>query len=143
MMKNLTLIAIIAAFLLVKNAVAQNDTFSINHEDERVSITSNQIDCVNQQNGTAKTYLALSLTNNSDQEISVSFKKNMWYDGNCISCESASDEYNVSRKMLPNETLVGSCDDNQDLNIFMRMMELEGVRQLTHAELENINSVEL
>lgn len=142
-MKNLTLIAIIATFLLVKNTAAQNDALSINHQNERVSITSNQIDCVDQQNGTAKAYLALSLTNNSDQQISVSFKKNMWYDGSCISCESTSDEYNVSRKVLPNETLVGSCDDNQDLNIFMRMMELEGVRQLTHAELDNITSVEL
>ncbi len=122
----------------VMECSAQDSLNGVLFSNEAAAIKSTTIDCVNKANGTAKQYLALEVQNNSDSPISVSFKKELWYDGNCISCNSNGQEFSVVKELEPNQTLVADCESDKSLKIFVKMLEIKGVRQLTHFELKDI-----
>jgi hypothetical protein len=107
--------------------------------NEDVSISTEYLDCVSTQNGTAKQYLNITVQNKKNYPIRVSFKKELWYNGTCINCESNSNEYLTSVEVLPGESISSSCESNKQLKIFFKMLELKNVRQLSHFELKDIN----
>lgn len=138
-MKNLFVLLVLA--FAATTGRAQSNAPAVSYDDEKMNISSTETDCIDTINGTAKRYLSLSITNKTDNELSVSFKKNMWYAGNCISCDSDSEEYTAKIQLQPAESVQGTCDDNPNLMVFSRMLELKGVRQLTHVELDDITSI--
>lgn len=95
--------------------------------------------CESLENGTSKEYLILSVENENVQAIELSFKKEIWYDGNCLSCNSESTEYVFTGQLAPLETSKGGCDINNGLRIFSKMNDLKNVRKLTHYELTQIS----
>ena len=128
------LIVLSTSFGLAQSSFEDETIF----ENELASISTQRVECISQRNGTAKVYLLIKATNRSESSISVSFKKNLWFDGKCISCTSQSDEYKVNLELQPNESISGSCDESNGLRIFVEMMDLKDVRKLSHYELENI-----
>lgn len=138
-MKNLPLITLFVLFFVPLNVTAQETVdVEIIYEDELTTISVRPHDCISEKNGTAKTYLLLELSNRSDAEISISFKKNLWYDGECVSCNSSSDEFTITEQLSSGQSISGGCDSNNQLRIFVKMIELKGVRQLSKYELEDI-----
>lgn len=121
---------------LGQNSAGANS--KVEHESDGITISSTWQDCVDEKNGIAKQYIMFSIENRSAQSVIVSFKKNMWYDGTCISCDSESLEYVVSARIDANGKLEDSCTENNGLRIFSKMLNLKDVRQLTHYELSNI-----
>lgn len=107
-------------------------------ENEDITVTSSILDCVNDANGTAKQYHAVAVINRSDNRYRVSFDLEKWYDGQCATCESHTDENRVQLTLDANSALVGTCIDHSSLLVFKKMLRLEDVRQLTHFELKNI-----
>ena len=107
-------------------------------DSELASISTEYVECVDEANGTAKAYLLINAVNKSNTVIDISFKKKLWFDGECISCESESDEHLVSFELEPDGIKTGSCLTNSGMRIFVRMLNLSNVRQLTHFEFDNI-----
>lgn len=108
------------------------------YSKEGVSIEVRSTDCHNIRNGTHKQYLLLSVSNSRKTDVSVSFKKNLWYDGKCSSCNSESDKYSIIITVPANGQLVGDCELNNGLRIFSKMLDLDKVAKLTNYELVDI-----
>ena len=111
----------------------------VQFKDEKARISTQFLDCVDRANGTAKQYLCIEVENKLEESIVVTFKREMWFDGKCLNCDSDSPEYISSLTLEANETIRGACGESRDLLIFSKMLELKGVGQLSHFELKNIN----
>ncbi len=134
-------LSVLIYLLLQFNVVecsAQDNLNGVLFSNEVATIKSASINCTNKAKGTAKQYLGLEIQNNSDSPITVSFKKELWYDGECVSCNSNGDEFSVIKELEPSQTLLADCELDKSLKIFVKMLELKGVRQLTHFELKDI-----
>ena len=108
-----------------------------------VCIHQQLTDCIDNKNGTAKQYLFLQVINTTENAQRVSFKKELWYAGKCLTCDSDSDEYTISIDLDPGQSVSSNCENHNSLSAFVRMLNLKNVRQLTHFELKNIQVTEL
>ena len=120
-----------------------NPSEQVLFESDLASIYTKYVECVDEANGISKAYLLIHAQNKSNSPIFVSFKKEIWFDGNCVSCDSESDEYRINIPLASGETKTGSCETSDGMRIFVRMLNLENVRQLSHFELENIEVTKL
>ena len=107
-------------------------------EQNGVIIHAELENCDNIANGTFKQYIILTIENQNAVAKQVSYKKDVWYNGVCSSCDSESQEYVVKFTIDPNDTLKGDCEENNGLRIFSQMLNLPKVRKLTHYELSNL-----
>ncbi|MBI2271819.1 MAG: hypothetical protein HYU69_15870 [Bacteroidetes bacterium] len=106
---------------------------------EGIEINLKKVDCIDKAKGIEKQILVIELINTNSYPVNISFNKELWYDNNCQTCNSNSDEYTVSLPILENSTVVGDCiAGDKSLSIFVKMLNLENVRQLTKYELKNI-----
>jgi len=130
--------------LLSLSGFGQNSQIEgVQFSDESVTISTELIDCISNKNGTAKQYLSIKIENKLQTEVQVKFKKNLWYDGICTNCESESDEHLVNLKVAAASTAFGNCSSGKPAMIFVKMLNLENVRQLTHFELKDIEVIKL
>lgn len=129
--------------IIYTHSTAQSSGSEIQFENNQVSISTETLDCIDASKGTAKQCLSLIVSNKLDQPISVSFKREMWYGSKCLNCNSDSKEYISQIELGANETKTGDCSSSKQLLIFSKMLELKGVRELTHFEIKNINIQEL
>ena len=116
----------------------ESEITGIQFENEEISISTDFLDCVSNSNGTAKQYLNISVENNLNSPVEVSFHKELWYGGACVNCGNLTDEYLVELKLEAGETVSSDCESSKHLKIFFKMLELKNVRQLSHYELKNI-----
>lgn len=103
-----------------------------------ISITTSVQACDDVKNGISKEYIFLSVSNENDYDVHLSFKKNLWFNGKCKSCDSNSQEHTVSITIEANGKTQGSCNESNGLRIFSQMLNLEKVSKLTHYELVDI-----
>jgi uncharacterized protein YcfL len=140
----LTVLALLLCFGSVGFAQSSNEGFNQTiFDSELASISTEYVECIDEANGTAKAYLLINAVNKSNSVIDISFKKNLWFDGECVNCESESNEHILSFELEPSETKTGGCETNSGMRIFVRMLNLTDVRQLTHFELETIEVTKL
>lgn len=124
-----------------QSAVIENTNDLISKDG--ITIASAMQNCENVKNGISKEYVLLSISNQNNYPVHVSFKKNLWFDGKCKSCSSTSDEHIVSLTIEANKQAEGSCDENNGLRLFSRMLNLDKVRKLTNYELIDITVNEI
>lgn len=118
-----------------QNELQKNIYFS----DEKVTISLFPYDCINTKKGTAIQYFFIEIENKTSEEVSVSFKKELWFNDKCQTCNSNSNEYVVEQIISPHEKIVGDCNSEEnDLKIFSKMLNLDKVRKLTKYELKDI-----
>ncbi len=121
------------------DAIGQNLQPSILYSSNSVTIRAEQVRCESVENGTSKEYIILNIENQNYHAVELSFKKEMWYDGKCLSCDSESSEYVFTGRIEPSGTNKGECDMNNGLRIFSKMHDLKNARKLTHYELKQIS----
>jgi hypothetical protein len=104
-----------------------------------VEINIRVTDCIKPEKGTEIQYLFIEIVNNNNYDIKVSFDKEMWYNDKCQSCNSNTKEYHSSISIKANQSVSANCEDNnKELSIFSKMLNLSKVRKLTKYELKNI-----
>jgi hypothetical protein len=75
--------------------------------------------------------------NLTDSKLTVSYDKQMWYDGKCIGCDR-SPEQQFSISLEPRQTVAGTCEDkNKALHIVDKMLNVKSTA-LTKFELADI-----
>ncbi|MCF8464351.1 MAG: hypothetical protein K9G41_05905 [Flavobacteriales bacterium] len=129
------------ALLLPSTTIAQNLVSKIQPNaitQNGILISSRLESCESVKNGTSKEYFLLSFSNENSYRVRVTFKRNLWYNGKCNSCDSQSPEHTISLELEPYEKAEGSCAESSGLRIFSRMLNLEKVSKLTYFELTNI-----
>lgn len=121
--------------ILSQNTITDSEYYS----DKDISISLRPQNCIDKKRGTAKQYYFIEIVNKSNKELNVSFKKELWFDGVCQTCNINSEEYYSSIILSANETVSGSCENmDKKLRIFSKMLNLDKVRKLTKYELKNI-----
>lgn len=137
MMKQIILFLFITIKLVV---FAQTQPNKYNYTlIDGVEINVIEEDCIDEKYGIEKRNLIIELNNLNNYPVTISFKKEIWYDDKCQSCQLNSDEYLVNQMLLKKTTIIGGCkSDNKSLNIFVKMLNLDNVRQLTKYELKDI-----
>ena len=143
-MKPFFTILLILNFGIIYTVLGQNELInSVTFSNELVDISSNIEDCVNPEKGTAKQYLNLRVSNKTTERLLVTFKKDLWYDGSCISCDSNSDEFVTRIELESSQSISGNCESDKQLRVFVKMLQLSGVRQLSHIEISNLSILKL
>lgn len=130
---------IVYLFLLISSAsFSQSQSEKLNiYNNEGVEINVSKLDCISKSIGIEKQLFVIELINQNDYPLIISFKKELWYDNNCSNCNSESPEHIVNQKIEANSIVIGDCD-NKTLTIFVKMLNLKDVRQLTNYEFKDI-----
>lgn len=132
------LLIILMLKTLVGYAQTKNEKNQL-YSTDGVEINVIKTDCFDKANGIEKQLFVIELINTNTYPVNVSFKKEIWYDNKCQTCNVNSDEYTVKQIITSNSMVVGGCkSENKSLNIFVKMLNLENVRQLTNYELKQI-----
>ena len=141
-MYRITLILGIIILITTFQSTAQiSENWQLFKETPELKIESQKAVCTRPDEGTNIEYLYLKLTNKTSQTLQVKFKKEMWFDNECLSCSSESDEYNVIFNLKPNQRIFPICKDAGDFNVlrvFSSMPDGFTKRTLTKFNISNL-----
>lgn len=106
-------------------------------QNDQVKIETNTQTCSNAQAGTSNNYILLRISNKTNQEVEVSFFKELWYNDVCSNC-NGGDEAKTSIVLKANETVEGSCTSGlKELKIFHSMPN-GSKRTLNKFDIKNV-----
>lgn len=92
--------------------------------------------CINKQQGIEKQIIVMELLNTNSFPVNFYIEKNLWFDNKCSNCNTKESQINYT--IESNSSIEGGCETkNKSLNIFVKMLNLDNVRQLTKYELKN------
>lgn len=82
-------------------------------------------DCSDEKNGIFKENVLLRFTNENEEAISAEWKHELWYDGNCRTCEEGDGEYQHQLELEAGEVREGDCSQGtpQKLKVFARYLK--------------------
>lgn len=124
-------------FTLITSGVSAQNNWQPVSEKQNVTIQSKKADCNDVANGIYKELILLKIENKNSFPVNISFRKELWYNGNCINCNTNSNEHIISVSLKPNEILEGNCKSSKQLQIFSKMLNLKK-SELTRFELKDI-----
>jgi len=90
-------------------------------------------------------FVIFKTSNFTNQILTIEWEEQLWYDENCINCETDNNENRKQITLLPNLTLEGKCNENNSLRIFSKftldldkMPGVDKINALTKFELTNL-----
>ena len=142
-----TLPAILMAFfcLFTFNSMGSNPTeWEIYFENDTVKIEYAYQNCEYTEQFNSE-YVVFKITNTIKQNITVEWQEQLWFDDNCINCETVNKENRKQITIVSTSVSEGKCNMNNSLRIFSKFTEdldkMPGVNTiiaLTKFELINI-----
>ncbi len=140
---SLLLIVILAGvFSAFMNSSGEN--WELYKEINGVKIYTRKMDCLLQDGVHKNQYLIFKYENNTKKPMRVSGRVDVWYNGNCRSCDLDSpNEYEFSIDLPAGESREGNCSDELPaFKLYRKMSDSEKV-MLTKFELRNLNVTEI
>ena len=136
-MKRLLLLAVLMATLI---PVRSQGSWANYYRSNELEINYHAgIECHDLTNGIHKKIVVLQFVNLTNQNLSISFNKQMWYNGRCIGCDNPAEQH-FTVTLDPQQSLVGSCEDKQTKSLYIVDKMLNGGNSmLTKFELANIH----
>jgi len=134
-MKRLLLFTLLVSAFIESKAQGWTNYYS----SREVDINYQSEDCHDIANGVHKKIVLLQFVNLTNKKLSVSFNKQMWYNGKCTGCDNPPEQH-FTVILNPQQTLTGSCADkrNKSLYVVDRMLNRTNTTALTKFELSNI-----
>lgn len=115
--------------------VKEND-WKVYFENDEIKIESKSLFCDKPTIDIHNSYVVLKITNKTNQSVSVSFNKELWYNDVCTSCNELK-EFTTVVTLSPNEILEANCDSKtKELKIFQSHSESK--KRLSKFELKKI-----
>ncbi len=116
----------------------ENSEPQVIFKNNQIEITSMTEQCHDIQNGMHQEYEFLTIQNLTSDKLEVTYEKELWYNGKCISCSKPSDEYSFKLVLAPNQSLSGSCAKKEKaLSVFSKMLNMKK-SELSKFEIKNI-----
>ncbi len=98
-------------------------------DNDQLSISYLFGECNNPSLGTNKEMAYLTVTNKTDQPISLSWKYELKYGEKCFNCDGHNSELNISITVPANSTISSNCDRSiNELQIFSRFVVVSSVQ---------------
>ena len=140
---------VLCFFIIAQNSVFLEKTSAqISHSrdwqkitnDEQLDILYKFSDCFRPSKGIDKEMVYLKVKNVSSNRLKLEFKKELWYNGKCLTCKSESSEHYVSFEIEAGAEMEGSCleNSNKKLSIFSRMLNIDSKSFLTDFKLNDL-----
>ena len=90
-------------------------------------------------------YVIFRITNHTNNNLTIQWEGQLWYDENCINCETNNTENRRQITVLASSSSEGKCNINNDLRIFSKftskledMPGINKINALTKFELTNL-----
>ena len=90
-------------------------------------------------------FVIFKITNYTSQNLTIEWEEQLWYDENCMNCETNNSENRKQITILSTTSSEGKCNINNDLRIFSKFTEkledMPGVNKinaLSKFELKNL-----
>ncbi len=138
MRKKVSFFALIVVSFFILSHTNKSDVWTEYYSDHQIKISYKDSPCADVENGTNNNYVLLKVENKTNNKLTVSFKKETWYDGKCQNCHNTSDEFNTSVTLEPFEKMEGSCKSSKNLRIFSQMNNQFATSRLTKFDLKNL-----
>jgi len=145
MKRFLHLITLIFIILISTTLSASNPTeWETYFENDSVKIEFTYQNCEYTEQFNSE-FVIFKISNYTNQNLSIEWEDQLWYDENCINCETDNNESHKQVTIPATISSVGKCNINNDLRIFSKFTldldEMPGVNKinaLTKFELTNL-----
>ena len=114
-------------------------------ENDSIKIEYTYMNCIYTEQFDSE-FVILKISNYTNDNITIEWKEELWYENNCINCESNSTEHNKQITISGNAFSKGDCIKQSHLRIFSKFTEelskmngVEEIISLTNFQLININ----
>ena len=122
--------------LFVSTAMCQE--WKLIHSENGVNIYQKEADCEIRNVPDEKRYL-IKIENTNASAVDVEWDTKIWYNDNCINCNSNSAENHHSFRVEANSNLAGNCESTESaLYVFRSFIDLKSPTKLTKYELQNV-----
>ncbi|GAB4279437.1 MAG: hypothetical protein Kow0068_03430 [Marinilabiliales bacterium] len=86
-------------------------------------------------------YLLLQFINTTTDTLICQYKRELWYDNKCVSCDDPYNEFRHQIILSPEEEFTGSCDSKfRGTKIFSKFLNFKS-KQLTKFEITDFNVI--
>ena len=137
---NLVFITLISTTLCASNPADWETYFE--NDSVKIEFTYQNCEYIEQFNSE---FVIFKITNHTSKNLAVEWKEKLWYDENCINCETNNAENRKRIIVLATTISEGKCNVNNDLRIFSKftskLKDMPGVNKinaLTKFELTNL-----
>jgi hypothetical protein len=147
MQKKLTL-SILLAFTTLLLVQAQEhlplseltSEWKLDMEKEGVQVFLKKVDCNDEANGIFQEVMLLQFVNTTSTDLRLSWDMELWYNGECYTCDPSQDKENHRTLMLDAGSVrEGICDNTSPIELrqFVRFLNYDHIPVLTRYALDN------
>ena len=116
-----------------------NTEWQLYKEFTGILVYYRSIACNDNANGIYQQKILLKFVNTTDTDLKISWKLQLWYNGNCLTCNDRKGEYSYDRILKGGGFIEGSCDEHQDgMNIFSKFLNYKKIPELTNFEMGGV-----
>ena len=114
----------------------QSNDWTLYKTEKGVQFFYKTTDCDDAKNGLYQNFVILKVVNTTNFDVNVSFKKEVWYNNECRTCNDDSKELITKLTLSPNSEKTGDCKG--ELSIFSEFKDKPDVSKLSKFELVDI-----
>ena len=134
--------SVLTLFSWAQNQVnlAPSNSWNTYSETNQLKIEYKVVDCTYNSDGLAQRNVLLKYTNKTGNQLDVSWSLELYFDGQCQTCNITSGEYDFAISLSPNSTYEGACnlEHQYDRKLFVRHTNLSNNMELTNFQLANL-----
>ena len=143
----LTISTLVLSLIFSINTHAESpNNWTTYYSDNDVKIEYQYVNCEYSDRFNQE-FVILKMTNLTNNNLSISWVNESWYDKKCNNCSDNSTEEALTEIFVPaNQVVIGDCDIQDNLRIFSkfsdRIEDMPGIKkivELTKFKLKNIN----
>jgi len=139
----LKLITLTCSILFVNTVFSQSDNWEEYYSDNQIKIEYNYMIC-DFSSTASQELIVFRFTNLSENNITLNYENQIWYDGKEINTEHNSDEFRKTINLENNEIITTNCENQwKEYSIFSAFVHNETNERyvsLTKFELINITT---
>lgn len=130
--------------LVVFNFKAQSNDWELYRSVDGVELFTMKVNCKPKKGGFDRDLILIKVVNTNNVTKSISWKEALWYNDNCFSCNSNSNEFLKEFSLFPNSQIIGECEgfDYPFLTLFVQFTDKDyksqDVQILTKFELRDL-----
>jgi hypothetical protein len=102
--------------------ISGNEEWTLVNSTSEVKVYTKEFSCIDLENGFSMKKVLVKVENLTSSTITLNWDKKLYYDNECINCQTTKEEYHVNLTLAPNQKLESDCSENDKLNIFIEMI---------------------
>ena len=130
------------SILFVNSLFSQSNNWELYYSDDKIKIEYNYMIC-DFSSTASKEIIVFKFTNLSEEEITLNYETEIWYDNKKINTEQNEDEFRKTINLNSNQIITTNCEnqwkEHAIFSAFVYNETSEKYVSLTKFELTNIN----